>query len=109
MNKDNIITKEQFCEIIEKVKENEEFYDKLNDVLYEYHKDTYIISDSLSIVLDLLLMIFKDEADWIGYFCWELDFGEKYEDGCITDENGNNIPLKTSEQLYDFLIKNMQK
>ena len=42
----------------------------------------------------------------IDYFCWEIDFGESYTDGCVTDEKGNTIDISTPEKLYDYIVSN---
>ena len=47
----------------------------------------------------------KDVDEWISYFCFELDFGKKYKEGCIKDENGKDIPLATSDDLYTILTE----
>lgn len=45
----------------------------------------------------------NDNDNWIQYFCYELDFGKKYEEGSIVSENNENIDLSTIEKLYNFL------
>ena len=58
-------------------------------------------------LVELLSIIFKDESDWIGYWVYELDCGDKYHDGCVTSTSGGhevNIPLKTVEDLWNLLI-----
>lgn len=39
---------------------------------------------------------------WIEYFCFELDFGAKYREGCAS-QYGKNIDLSSPETLYDHL------
>lgn len=105
----NMITKEKFCEVIDGLKHNEKYLDDIRDVFKKHRRETQIYSTGLeNTVINLLETIFKDEEDrWIDYWIWELDFGEKYEDGTVTDKDGTVIPLKTAEELYDFLIKEM--
>jgi len=43
-------------------------------------------------------------SDDLGYFVYELEFGEKWKEGVVTDVDGNDIPLKNSSDLYDLLI-----
>lgn len=50
-----------------------------------------------------------DKYSWIEYFIYELNFGEKYEDGMIKDEHDKIIRLKNSSDLYALLIKNNNK
>jgi len=40
----------------------------------------------------------------IEYFCFELDFGVKYKDGMIT-ENDENIDISDSGKLWEYLNK----
>ena len=48
------------------------------------------------------------ETNWISYWIYELDFGANYTDGAvITPPTNEHIPLKTSEDLYNLLIGNM--
>jgi hypothetical protein len=60
------------------------------------------------LIIDLLAGMFQDmETQWISYFCYELDFGYEWKEGCVT-ENGKDIPLKNASDLYDILINNMK-
>ena len=47
----------------------------------------------------------KDKDEWIDYFCFELDFGKKWKEGVITEKDGTDIILKTPEDLYNLLEK----
>ena len=104
------LTKDQFVRVINDIKENEEKINRINDVLRENCEDAVYCPPSLHhTLLDLLQELFNDElTDWIGYFIYDLDFGQKWEPGMVTD-NGKDIPLKTAEDLYDLLIKNLEK
>ena len=51
--------------------------------------------------------MFNDKSEIIDYWVYDLDYGKKYKDGCITEADNTNIILKTSEDLYDYLIKEM--
>lgn len=53
-------------------------------------------------VVDLLIRLTDDESNWISYWIFELDCGEKYEPGCVTFNN-ENIKLKTIKDLWDLL------
>lgn len=48
----------------------------------------------------------RDKDEWIEYFCFELNFGKKWEPGLIRDDNGLDIVLQTPEDLYDLLQHN---
>lgn len=105
-----IINKSEFCLILSKLKKNEDFIDEINNVLRKFGRDSYIFSTGLEdTIVRLLESIFSDTDQWISYWVWEKGFGDNYEDGDAVDENGDIIHIKTAEELYDFLIKNMRE
>ena len=111
--------KKTFCKVIEELCEGDRLQRKVASAVRQYnniiHSDypepfgMVITHDFL--VVDLLAEIMDDQMGDIEYFCYELDFGEKYEPGTVTDEHGNEIDLSTAEKLYDFLIyqQNMRR
>ena len=111
-----MLSKKKFVEIIEKLRKVNEFVDEVKDKARQL--DDAIISDffnasSLSIsheniVVELLEEMFNVD-DTISWWIYELDYGRKYEGGCIQDEEGNNIDVSTAEKLYDYLIKEQVK
>lgn len=58
-------------------------------------------------VLELLKHIFLDKNELISYWVWELNFGEKWHEDCLTEKDGTDIKLKTSADLYQLLINNI--
>ncbi len=62
-------------------------------------------------LLKLLKTAFNDDHDdsWIDYFIYELDFGVKYIEGCVTEADGINIDLSSPYHLYKYLIKNIKE
>ena len=106
----SILSKTDFRKIINELKRNEEFIDKLNDLFSDFQRDDSVYSTGLeTTVVKLLETMFNDDSThWIAYWIWECNFGEDYNEGDVTEEDGTNIPLKTTEELYDFLIKNME-
>lgn len=77
--------------------------DALNsDVLYENLESQYFL-------LDLMTDIFEDKEDWIGYYVFELNWGEDYRPGIVKDKDGNDIPLATLEDLYNILMKKKEE
>ena len=109
-----MITKKEFIDIINKLKE-------VNDFVYETNEkarklDDAIISDffnasSLSIsheniVVKLLENMFND-TDTISWWLYEKDYGRNPELK-MWDEFDNEIDVSTPEKLYDYLIKNVE-
>lgn len=104
-----ILNKKEFCVIMNNLKETDECINSLNNVLKGYNKDIRIISSlyECTDLLKVLKIMFNDISEMIDYWVYDLDYGQKYEDGCITEANDTNIILKTAEDLYDYLIKEM--
>jgi hypothetical protein len=57
------------------------------------------------LILNVLKTVMDDkENDWIGYYIYEIEWGQKYKDGYV-EQNNKNIKLKTFEDLYNILTK----
>ncbi len=106
-----MITKREFCEVISKLKQNDDFLNDLCDVFRKHQREDQVYSTGLEdVVVNLLELIFDDkENQWIAYWIWECNYGETYEDGDVTESDGTPIPLKTAKELYNFLIENMER
>lgn len=113
-----MITKQEFVDIIEKLKQVNDFVDETNKKAREL--SDAIISDffnasSLSIshetiVVRLLENMFNDK-DILSWWLYELDYGRKFKLGylqVLQERDGKtvNIDLSTAEKLYDYLLKN---
>lgn len=107
-----MISEKQFVDIINKLKEVNDFVNETNDKAKEL--SDAIISDFFnamslsisheSIVVELLQNMFKDN-DLIGWWIYELDYGRKFKIGDLID-NGVEIDLSTPEKLYNYLKEN---
>lgn len=107
------MTKEKFCEIINQLNEGERLQQKVASAVRQYNSiiqsdypepfGMVIAHDSL--VIDLLSEIMDDKYNDIEYYCYDLEYGRLYNPGDVTDEEGNEVELRTPENLYDFLIK----
>jgi len=101
-----MITFEQFKSALSDIKRFQEAQDLINDGFKILGQDSHImITEPESVIVRLLEAIFNDKGEWISYFLYQLDWGEKYKDGCITDTDGSFIRLSTIDELYDFLLK----
>lgn len=109
-----MISKEKFVEIINRLKKYNELQNDINELFNEsidnkemdFMNAGSICIGHESVVVYLLENMF--DTDMIGYWVYELDYGEKYTEGCVLDENMNNIDLSTAEKLYDYLIKTLE-
>lgn len=102
-----MISFDKFEYYINTIKRESDFVDSLTDILR-----TDILLEKLncqSLALDLIGDLFRDTDDWIGYWAIELDFGKRYKDGCVTEEDGTIIPLRTVEDLYNFLVSSYKE
>lgn len=109
-----MITYRDFCNILVHFEEEENFAANFRNLLYQYDKrefiDPYCFQDSSAdeFILILLEDIFQDKSHWISYFIYDLDFGREYRDGCITDNNGNIVCLRTKQDLWNLLMENLR-
>lgn len=53
----------------------------------------------------MLAELTYDSSDWISYYIYELNWGESWKEGMVTDKNGKDIPLKTTKDLYNLLLE----
>ena len=109
-----MISKKEFVEIIERLKNYNDLQDKIDD-LFKSNIDNkemdFMNAGSIcigheSVVVELLENMF--DTDMISYWIYELDYGERYEEGCVLDENMNNIDISTEEKLYDYLVQDIE-
>ena len=104
--------KKKFCKILKKLENATRLEENISSLCINYSHDNKtdvnLFGLGLGIendVIDLLAEIMKDEGEDISYFCYELNFGKKWESGTITDRNGNDIDFSSAEKLYDFLAR----
>ena len=107
--RDEFMTKELFIHTIETMralnKEQEDFDAILKRIDNEFGGG-YLHNKTISLLADILKEVTNDKYDYISYYLWEIDFGNEYYDGCITEEDGTVIPLKTAEDLYNLIMSN---
>ena len=108
------MTKELFVSTINSIQKQIEIDRKNSSMLQEMFPDDSIYcgynnSELFNALNKILKESMKDKYDWIDYFMYELDFGEKYYDGCVLDKDKSIIDLSTAENLYEFLIKTYNK
>ena len=98
------MTKENFNKLLETIEAHSAF---ITNIYKDYGIDftNSPLIDIESQVEKCLKAHFNDESDWIGYWMWDLDFGKKWKEGMVADEYGKDIPLKTSDDLWNLLNK----
>lgn len=105
-----MLTKEQFINYINRLQSFIDYNEEINSLQTKYKKEIYSSDyDMFDVAVSILMDMFRDnENDNIGYFIYELDFGRKYKDGMIKDNNVN-IRMSNAEELYDYLVLEMKR
>lgn len=108
------LTKEEFVKYINTIKTIHDSSERLHEALQNYDECSdfsgFTNFRALTLAEDLLAKLMNDAEDeygytMINYFTQELEFGSKYEEGMITEEDGTPVDLSTAEALYDYLVK----
>lgn len=101
----NVISKEDFIEIIENLKRIDDYQEGLNDFFSKNGAEGYIYQpDNKVSVMMLLKVMFDDEDDLVAWFCCKTEYGKSGAKDYIKDENGKSIDLSTPALLYDYLV-----
>lgn len=106
-----MLTKDEFVEHIKLIKKTRDLELKLCDLLTEMSADgrcnLFLYEEYESNVISLLkhVMDIDIENDWIEYFIYDLEFGNKFKLGSVVEADGKAIDLSTPEALYDYLCK----
>lgn len=112
----NVLTKEQFVNVIENLERLSRFEDELYDVYTKYGGNSpdspydSLFNQTIHILNTMYeLEETREYGSDIDYYCYELDYGRNPNDLAIFDENNNRIPLNTAEDLYNLIIKRKGK
>lgn len=100
-----MISFEIFERFITLIKKQLEYDRKCTEAFSIILPSDYISGYNNSIIdgtIKILEDMFNDKSGWISYYIWELEFGDKYVDGCIT-EKGKNIKLKGIDDLWNII------
>lgn len=109
-----MISKQEFINIIDKLKEVNDFVDevntkarKLNDaIISDFFSAASLSISHENLVVRLLENMFNDK-DIISWWIYEVNYGRN-TDMAWVEENGVKTYLYTAEDLYNYLIKNME-
>lgn len=115
------ISREEYCEAVHGLEKETRRIDRFNEGMRNVFSDgdwdppmlTEI--DSFSALILLLSRLTEDRREssvdesWLEYFIFELDYGKKWSKGSVVDENGEDIPFSTPEEVYDFLSGEHEK
>lgn len=105
-----LFDKSLFIEIISEIQKQFEYDEKCCNALKIVFPSNHISKYNNDILVNVLLKIlkiqFNDNQDnsILEYFIFDLDFGKKYYEGCISDNEGKSIILNNTSNLYDYLV-----
>ena len=108
-----IITKEEFVEYIDFIKEQEQKQNRLIDALEDMspytHCDTFIYSSYEDMLVKLLGTVLEDKEDDIGHFLYDMDYlGKDLKDiNRFPEDENDNVLYNSPETLYEYLVSNM--
>lgn len=103
-----MISKENFIKYISKIKELYEIENAVNKAGRELEL-SISFAPYEQLVVEILSDAFNDtENDNIDYFIYELNYGSRWHEGCITTKDGKDIPMRNAEELYDILLDNLE-
>ena len=111
-NKAVPISKEVFVKTINAMKEYNRKIDAIQTVLEENCEDAIFFLPSLwGDLINVIKDAFNDEDEYGGmieYFIYDLEFGKQWKPGIITDINNKDIKMQTPEELYDYLVNELE-
>ena len=100
------MTKEDFCECMELIKEQYDLNQKmLKGLTIAYDSRTseyanYNISSSVTRMVKMLTKAMDDTEKWIEYYICDCKWGEENNNVSI---DGKVVPLRTYEDLYELI------
>lgn len=99
------LTKDQFLAAMTDLKVLKDINDEINTAMRKLSPDFggFHNEKAEALILFILQSAMDDESEWISYFIYDLKWGKKYKDGCITERDGSIIKLETLEDLYNLL------
>lgn len=104
-----MISKKNFIRYINELKEINDIYVNINKAAKKLEMFEVYSPEYENIILDILQEVFEDkENDWIGYFIYELHYGEFWNEECISDD-GEIVYMRDAGELYDVLVANLSE
>ena len=110
--KNNVLSKSEFVRMINAIRESYDFQMELVELGTKYNVDVPTYDDLSGYLLEALNRMFDLPVDdYVGsdidYFCFEINFGRDYKEGCITVDE-EPVDISTAEKLYDWITRNEQ-
>ena len=104
----NGLTFKHFDKCLKEIEDLTLLNEKVAHLVYDYSKrhDDYCefyYPTSIDMLVSLLKIILDDRNDWIGYWCFEREFGKREIGAVVTGEDGTVYPLENTEHLWNIL------
>ncbi len=90
----------KFRNILESMKAREEWESRVYDLGIDLFN---VPNDPYEWAIELFNEIYPHSVGDIEYFCWELNFGERFTPGCVIDEDGRECNFSSIETLWLYL------
>lgn len=110
-----MINKKQFVDIINHIKEVNDFVNETNERARNLHDsiiNDFFNASSLSICFEGdLIKVLENmfNTDLISWWIYETEYGSKFKIGYLIEADGVTKPdVSTAEKLYDYLTINLQ-
>ena len=95
------MNKKEFINIMNKLRSDADFYDKLSDLCDNREDSILIFPKSFDVSIKLLADLMHDK-EIISWWIFDKDFGRN-KDINLFEEDGSPIKLDTAGELYDYL------
>ena len=105
------MTQDLFVETIlalkKQIRHDEKFTRKISKLFTDCQMIGYNNDVLIEQTVKVLGELTKDKCDWIGYYVWELDFGDEWLEGAVTI-GGKDVKLQTPTDLWNLLQREKQ-
>jgi hypothetical protein len=98
----NLATLEKGIRHIKQIRDVEKTLTKLAHAVDPYHTNYMSLGLFETAYIELLKEALDDTSDWISYFVYDCEMGEKPKK--VTPKNEKSFELKTLKQLYALII-----
>ena len=101
-----MVSKYTFCDVLNKCHNLSVMEENVNKIFRDNGMELTSFSFCAyeDITINLLIDAMGDDADWIGWWVWEADWGSP-EYTLDVEVDGKTYDVSTPDKLYDFMIE----
>lgn len=105
------MSKEDFMLNLLEIKEDWDFYNKLYSLSRKHKRndEINIMPKTIMTAINCLESAVGDKYEYLSWWCFEKDWGERGEDFGVYDKDNNLIPTETPSDIYDLITKNIEQ